>query len=642
MDWKELLADVDDDYLTGLSNKGIVKRAYKDKEEAAGQIDEIGEEAVVKVGEETVRVRVPLGECKCTCPSRSICRHVVHAVLVLKEHYAKESEETGREIPAGQAAGQNGGQAGIQEPGAGRTMENAPGECEDQHTEDTQKPCADQELEPAGKQPGEYPKQKEGLPEGEACEDKPQEPQAAKALTRGEALQREIGEFSRDTLKKMLGIRQLQNFVNLASAGIEPEITSSSVVTVRLPKQQFQQEIVVKLLLPLEYSSCTCHKKELCIHKAAAILWCQLRFGILDQTALDGQLLAGETGDGQAFDLERVRDVAGQMKEYLEELFATGLSRTAPEAAETMERLAVIGHNAGLPRFEGYFRALADSYDRYFKRKAAFETKDLLSQLTRLYRRTKLLMQAPDSGAVFKLAGEFRADYLPVGNLDLIGISMEHFESQTGYEGETVYFLEEKSRKWYTYTNARPMFYENNKRRGQAERAGAPWGLNLSLENLVKVRIRLEGAKCDERRRLSASQDVRGEVVGEKRLELSDIQDWYYEDFGKLYQERIEKPDKWLKGQSSSKAGAELVFVKPDSCAKAEFSQTGQRLTLPLYDVKGKELLVEVAYSKRESGTIRYLERITDKDSPCFLGKIYLEEGRMKMYPVDLWKGMPD
>ena len=45
---------------------------------------------------------------------------------------------------------------------------------------------------------------------------------------------------------------------------------------------------------------------------------------------------------------------------------------------------------------------------------------------------------------------------------------------------------------------------------------------------------------------------------------------------------------------------------------------------------------MEVAYSKQESGTIRYLERISEKKLPCFLGKIYLKDGRMRMYPVDL------
>lgn len=102
-EWRERLAGIDDDYLIGISNKGIVKRAYKDMEEgrlmeegpsmeeensmegAAAGIGALGEEVVVKVGAETVTVRFPLGESKCTCPSRSICRHVVHGILILRE-----------------------------------------------------------------------------------------------------------------------------------------------------------------------------------------------------------------------------------------------------------------------------------------------------------------------------------------------------------------------------------------------------------------------------------------------------------------------------------------------------------------------------------------------------------------------------
>ena len=89
--WKERLTDVDDDYLIGISNKGIVKRAYKDKEDTAAEIGNIDGEADVRVGEETVTVCFPLGESKCTCPSRSICRHVIQAILTLRENVTAEN-----------------------------------------------------------------------------------------------------------------------------------------------------------------------------------------------------------------------------------------------------------------------------------------------------------------------------------------------------------------------------------------------------------------------------------------------------------------------------------------------------------------------------------------------------------------------
>lgn len=657
-DWKDRLADVDDDYLIGLSNKGIVKRAYKDKGEIAAKVQSQGEEASVTVGEETVTVRYPLGESKCTCPSRSICRHVVQAILVLKESCLKDGENG---QPASEMHVQPQPAAAAQESGgkpageaASKSVEKTVGESVQQQDEDSTK-----EQNPlSGPQ---KPK-----PESAQSMSSRQSPEAPRKTV----VIKEIEAYPFAKLKKALGNRQLQTFVNQMAANIRPEIQYSSVVTVNLPGQEF----VVKLLSPLEYSSCTCHKKELCQHKAAAILWCQLETGTVTKEAL-----LGEAAEAPEYDMAEIRTIAGQMREFLEELLGTGLSRVSPDVLDYLERLAIISHNAELARFEGYFRALADSYDRYLKRKAAFQTRDLMAQMARLYRRVELLAGAKDGSEVAKLAGEFRADYLPVGNLDLIGIAMEHFQSQTGYEGETIYFLEENTKKWYTYTNARPVYYDSRKRRGYTEKSQSPWGsplwgLNISFENLLKVRIHLTGAKCDERNRLSSSQDTRGEVTGEQRLRTSDLQGWYYRDFDKMFLEQIGKQQTgWLSEQdgqgapgqadsetagdgaggaeagsesgtaqagngegSGGQKGVELVFVRPDSCAKAEFSQTGQQLTLPLYDKAGRELLVEVTYSKQESGTIRYLERVSEKKLPCFLGKVYLKDGRMRMYPVDL------
>lgn len=719
-EWRERLAGIDDDYLIGISNKGIVKRAYKDMEEgrlmeegpsveeensmegAAAGIGALGEEVVVKVGAETVTVRFPLGESKCTCPSRSICRHVVHGILILRERClgggtdsagqdaqdlsaagtangqdARDADDGGSPVLCGPEAAQNPEGSLVQEAAqrpesssAQEAVQNPKGSPVQETAQRPEgSPVRKAAQKPEGSPVQEAAQNPKSSPSQEATQESEPIPDSGIVPGRGGSTNqnqnndinvvnknrhspawKEIDAYPFDKLQKALGSRYFQAFVNQAAGGIRPVIQESSVVTVHLP----EQGMTVKLLSPLEYSTCTCHKKELCRHKAAAILWCQMETGVLTREAL-----RAETADTPVYDLEEVRDAAGQMERFLEELLGTGLSRVSPDVPDYLERLAIISHNARLSRFEGYFRALADSYGRYFARKAAFRTEDLMEQLTRLCRRVQLLGQATGQmegqaagqEAVGKLAGEFRAVYLPVGNLDLIGIAMEHFRSQTGYEGETVYFLEEKTKQWYTYTNARPVFYDESKKKGawRNRQAGAPWGLNISFENLLKVRIHLNGAKCDSRNRLSSSQETKGEVTGEAGLHVSDITKWYYQDFGALFREQIWKQQRtWLaeEGEPDSPGdtrqedaggkGVEPLFVQPKSCARAEFSQTEQRLTLPLYDAAGRELLVEVAYSKEEAGTIRYLERISGKKPPCFLGKVYLRAGRLRMYPVDL------
>ena len=143
---------------------------------------------------------------------------------------------------------------------------------------------------------------------------------------------------------------------------------------------------------------------------------------------------------------------------------------------------------------------------------------DAVSRLVGLYDRVLILLEGRDNSEIGSLAGEFHARYKPVGDLDLVGITMEHFVSQSGYEGDTVYFLEETTGRWYTYTNARPTFYEGKRRSTFSEKAQAPWEMTVSLEDLVCLKIHLEGGKADETGRLSSTKETRGEVIASRCL----------------------------------------------------------------------------------------------------------------------------
>lgn len=587
-DWKKELAEIEDEYLIGLANKGIVKRAYKDKETIPVKILQTAEEAILQVDEETVTLHNPLGKSKCTCPSRSICRHIILGILVLKESACSTDhtfvkpestdspEKNATAEPSDSTPARFSGNASIEQNKATESLHNTP-ETNDQASDTT-----DTSLR--------------------------------------ERLWNEILSYPVKNLCKAMGTRHLAAFLDKADRNLCPEIEESSVFTIQLPGQ----DTTVKLLSPLEYSSCTCHKKELCIHKAEAILWCKLKAGRLSLKDLD------ESRKKEiSVDPEQVKNAASQMKDYLEELMATGLSRVSPDVADSLERFAIISHNAGLADFEKAFRALATLYQSYLSRQASFLTADLMKKLARLYARVNMLLETEDIAFLAKEAGTFRADYLPAGSLDLAGITMEHFEDAAGYEGETVYFLETNSNRWYTYTVARPIFYDQRKKWGKPQKAEAPWGLTCSLENLILLQIHLDNAKCDERKRLSSSKETRGEITGNFLPDPENFPGWYYEDFGKLFSEQItEENDRKL----------DLVLIQPAFCEKAVFSKTDQTLSMTLYDREKREIILELAYSKEEAKNIRQLEKIREDEPPCFIGKIYLRDGRIRMIPVDIWK----
>ncbi|MDE5950435.1 MAG: SWIM zinc finger family protein, partial [Acetatifactor sp.] len=287
IDWRQSLAGVDEDYLVGISNKGIVKRAYKDLEaeggnaqDAAAVLDWQAQELTVAAGGENVTIRLPLGESRCSCPSRSICRHVIMAILLARQA----------------AAG-----AGPKQPGdsGGPTVENPVGD---------DSPAAEN-LESSGD-----------------LSDLPQK------------VWQEILSQPRKPLLRALGIRGLRRLAAAMEAGQIPQVERGTVVRMQLPGQ----DMTVKLLSPLEYSTCTCHKKELCSHKAEAILWCQYM-----EKQLTAKELAQELEQQPDLDLEELSDTAEQVGSCLEHLLETGLARSGAQQAQELERLAILCHNAG-------------------------------------------------------------------------------------------------------------------------------------------------------------------------------------------------------------------------------------------------------------------------------------------------------
>ena len=89
------LRDADESYLVGMSNKGLYKRAVKDLETAEGEITSQGETITVTIIGETCTLRDPLWESECSCPSRSICRHILTAILFAQSHLPEDDAVAG-------------------------------------------------------------------------------------------------------------------------------------------------------------------------------------------------------------------------------------------------------------------------------------------------------------------------------------------------------------------------------------------------------------------------------------------------------------------------------------------------------------------------------------------------------------------
>ncbi len=87
------VAAADEDFLVSLANKGLYKRAVKDIDGVAPDIKINGDTAEVSVSGETVTLKAPLTECKCSCVSRTVCRHILSAILLMKSTVPESAAE---------------------------------------------------------------------------------------------------------------------------------------------------------------------------------------------------------------------------------------------------------------------------------------------------------------------------------------------------------------------------------------------------------------------------------------------------------------------------------------------------------------------------------------------------------------------
>ena len=103
-----------------------------------------------------------------------------------------------------------------------------------------------------------------------------------------------------EKLVRQLGTKRLAAVLSRRQSGAGPVMTETSVITVEMP----WLPATVRLLEPLEHSTCTCHSRAFCSHKAEALLYWQLEHGIADPASLQN---AGTCGN--SLELDRVRSV---------------------------------------------------------------------------------------------------------------------------------------------------------------------------------------------------------------------------------------------------------------------------------------------------------------------------------------------
>ncbi len=556
------LLSADDDYLTALSNKGTLKRAYKDLQSTEISAEYLDDCVCVSVSGEKCTIVPTLAESKCTCPSRSICRHIITAILWLKNNFLEKDES--ENIPVAENT---------------VTVETV--------SEETTEISLPQNLTD------------------------------------------ELSAFPIKEIQKAMKKRYYNAFLEKAEKGIFPHMEELRMVTVDIP----EENVIVKLINPLEYSACTCHSKEICRHKATAILTWQLKHHIVNLKDI-------KINDEKTLniDIADIHDTAQYTYQFLADILSNGLVRISDDIVENTESIAVMCHNSRLANCERMTREIKNRLQAYVLRKPEFKAENLFSLIIETLLLLRKILHTKNAETLNTCLGEFKSTYELFDSIEIIPIAWRKFSSVAGYKGEIYYFLNKDTHsenKYLTYSDIRPDFYENTRKKGVSQ---APWGLFGTVRELAKSEMRLRLPKLSDGK-ISASNETSATITNKVNLNQKAVYENIYTDFSKMVY------DIFSKEKAPEKETDCLVMFAIKKCIRSEFDDIEQTQNIVVEDNFNHTLTIKGRYSAENKEFISQLifigetmlkntNKLLFNKQFVIFGSIYMENGKVFIYPM--------
>jgi hypothetical protein len=270
-------------------------------------------------------------------------------------------------------------------------------------------------------------------------------------------------------------------------------------------------------------------------------------------------------------------------------------------------------------------KSLADEIQLALRRDAQASSANLLLAAARCEALRVALAQKPTAA----LVGQHRTQYQEVGQLTLIGLGAQHWQSKGGYRGITLYFWDESRRAFATWSDARPsdQSYFDPVSRFQAE---GPWNGSTSPSEASRHSIRLSGAFRNPQGRISGRASTSAMVLGPSSIDNipNTITDWS-EIAGRF--RRL-----FGMGLSDDVENLPLAILRPAHWLPGFYDSLHQELTRPILDQHGKSIQLWLPFTAENEAAIEFLERYDPANTLGVLGAIRWVAGRACVQPISV------
>lgn len=403
------------------------------------------------------------------------------------------------------------------------------------------------------------------------------------------------------------------------------EITASSLLTVKMEKRGVEVAFTPEQGKML----CALKEREGELIKLEVLLRYRAHQGIDDTIALT-------TRKGK---ISLPAGFLQSVMELLTSISCTGLSRLPEEITIQLDTMVVHARSADLPNIERGLHSIKTELELYFARHIRFSMDTLLWKITETYLALKALQQQPtlpveqQLGAqeLAQLTGSFRSKYYEVPKLHLYGLGAEPWQSKSLYKGITYYFYSLGDGRIHTYTESRPIYYDDiSFDYVKHYAAHSPWQLDLSLKQFSKSEISFTGMKVNGEGRLSSSPTA--------KLSISDRQFVEEMQFG-IYEHQSSST--FNGGTITSlftRKPASLVLFRVQQIYEVSFHHKTQSLIINVQLEDEQHVQFTIPFQSQWEKALKVIERATFYEKHRhFIAFVRIEDDLI--YPISFLSG---
>lgn len=536
--WIDWLSQVTEEELIRLANRGTYQRAKKELE--GTDIQEFafdGEQALVQLSEDIRTTLHPwLTEWTCSCPSRSVCKHIMISIFLLQEQLA-HSAATSADVPV---------------------------------TDKTDK-------------------------------------FAELYAIPWQEIRKEVGARAFDELRFRL---ELHIPVTFREEAYMTVLYEESGIEVQLPPKD-----------PLVHAVVKPASADRRLYAAESLLRLQRSRGLLQLEELQA-----------SNDWQPNVQLLSSLLSMLTELITHGLARLPESVTERLEQFAVKAHRHDMPRIEKKLRNLKTQAEAYARKSASFSATTFKRSIVHLYRDLNAMNKRYLTKVALQLAGEFKSSYYGIPPVRLHACGIQSWTTLSGYMGTTVYLYSNSMQRWFTYTESRPIFYEQSSLLDSSSSI-APWGLQLPLQQFGRTVLQLQEGRANRLGRLSSSEQ--SSATAEGQTQLAELKVPIYEQWRTLAEDYIRHLGEQDDDDSSSH-GPFVACCRVIEWEHPIFNEKSQQLQSALLDVSGKALLIRIPYQPATRVQIRHIEYIASSPlgGGVIIGVVNDVDGMLQINPI--------